>query len=302
VTNPFQGIIGTFPYTVTGTSLGGSSTVEEGALLKHWPQYTSVSSFRKAGSASMYNGFTFRGDKNFSHGLTFTLAFTDGREYDNAASPVNYLGYASQTYADQYNPKAEWAIGAQNVSYSIAGSFLYELPFGHGKPFLNSGGADKLINGWQISGIENWDTGTPIVLSSVSNGTTTQADQSPFNQRPAWTGQSAKLQSPSYTAAHPWFNPNVFSVPISFAIGNAPRALSGVNNPSYQDLDFQLAKNTRWGATERYNVQFRLEMFNAFNHPSLGYPNTSLTSGQFGQITSYNGNARRIQVAAKVNF
>lgn len=302
VTNPFNGVIGPGTvYTVASSSLTSSPTIEQAALLKHWPQYSSVSSFRKPGAASMYNAFTLRADKQFSHGLTFTLAFTDGREYDNAASPVNYLGPLSQTYADQYNPRAEWGIGAQNISYDIAASFLYQLPFGHGQPFLNSGNvvADKVLSGWQISGWENWNTGTPIVLGSVNNGTTTQVDQNPFGQRPAWTGETAKLQSPSYKL---WFNPNVFSMPASFAIGNAPRTLWDVNNPSYQDLDLALLKNTKWGATERYNVQFRLEMFNALNHPSLGGPNTGLQSGQFGVISSFAGSARRIQLAGKVSF
>lgn len=301
VTNPFNGVIGPGTiYTVASSGLTSSPTIEQAALLKHWPQYSSVSSFRKPGAASMYNAFTLRAEKQFTHGLMFTLAFTDGREYDNAASPVNYLGAASQTYADQYNPRAEWGIGAQNISYLIASSFLYQLPFGHGQPFLNTTGvADKLVYGWQVSGWETWNTGTPIVLGSVNNGTTTQADQNPFGQRPAWTGQTAKLQSPSYKQ---WFNPNVFSMPASFAIGNAPRTLGDVNNPSYQNLDLAILKNTPWGENERYNVQFRFEMFNAFNHPSLGAPNTGLQSGQFGVISGFAGNARRLQIAAKASF
>jgi hypothetical protein len=302
VTNPFYGVIGPGTvYSVASSSLTSSPTIAQAALLKHWPQYSSVSSFRKPGAASMYNAFILRLDKNFSHGLTFTFSLTDGREYDNAASPVNYLGPASQTYADQYNPRAEWSIGAQNISYEIASSFLYRLPFGHGQPLLNHGGAvgDKIINGWQITGIENWSTGEPIVLSSVNNGTTTQVDQNPFGQRPAWSGQTARLQSPSHKL---WFNPNVFSMPANFAIGNAPRTLWGVNSPNYQDLDLALAKNTMWGQSERYNLQFRVEMFNAFNHGSLGTPNTSLTSGQFGTISGYEGSARRIQFVAKATF
>ncbi len=311
VANPFQGIIGNSTYTVFGTGLGGSSTVEEGALLKHWPQYGSVYSYRKPGADSMYNALTVLLQKQLSRGLQFSWAFTDSREYDNAASPVGYLGPTSQTYADQYNPKAEWSIGAQNISYNIAGEVVYELPFGHGEAFLNSGSAvaDKLIKGWQVSGWETWSTGTPIVLGSVGNGTTTQADQSPFGQRPAWSGQSAKLQSPTYKQ---WFNPTVFSMPVSFAIGNAPRTLGNVNNPAYQNLDMALAKNTYWGSDEHYNVQFRLEMFNALNHPVLGGPNTGLFSGspvpggqygnQFGVITGYANAQRRIQVAAKVYF
>jgi hypothetical protein len=301
VTNPFNGVIGPGTvYSVASSGLTSSATIEQAALLKHWPQYSGVSSFRKPGAASMYNAFTLRADKQLTHGLTFTASFTDGREYDNAASAVNYLGNASQTYADQYNPKAEWGIGTQNVSYQIVSSFLYQLPFGHGQMFLNNGGlADKIVGGWGVSGIETWYTGTPVYLSSADNGTTKETDQNPFGQRPAWTGQTAKLQSPTYKQ---WFNPNVFSMPASFAIGNAPRALWDVNNPSFQNLDLAILKNTMWGNNERYNVQFRLEMFNAFNHPSLASPNNSITSGQFGVISGFNGTARRIQLAGKVYF
>ena len=292
VPNPFYGII-----NVPGSNLS-QPTVQASQLLRKWPQYQNVSSFRKPGADSRYNAFTLRADKQFNQGLAFTFAFTDGRAYDNSASAVNYLGAASQTYADQYNPKAEWGLSAQNVSYQIAASFLYELPFGRGKPFLNSAGrgTNLLINGWQISGIENWATGTPIVLSSVDNGTTSSALNT-FPQRPAWSGQSAKVSNPS---SHQWFNPKVFSIPAPYTIGNAPRTLDNINNPNYQNLDASLAKSTRFG--ERYNLQLRLEMFNAFNHPLLSSPDANVKDGNFGRITGYSNSARRLQLGAKFYY
>jgi Carboxypeptidase regulatory-like domain/TonB dependent receptor len=299
VANPFQTVIGPgSPFYVPGLGLGGG-TVSAGQLLHRYPQYQGVNSFRKPDSDSMYNGFTFRADKSMQQGLSFIFSFTDGREYDNGASAVTYLGATSGTYADQYNPRAEWSKGAQNVDYQIAGAFVYELPIGRGKMFLNSGlgAADKIINGWQLSGIENWSTGTPIVIGSVDNGTT-QETYGSFSQRPHWTGTSPKLNDKSY---HLWFNPNDYSVPLPYEIGNSPRTI-GVNNPDYQNLDLQIAKNTYLSESERYRVQLRLEMFNAFNHPSLGNPNTGVTSGTFGQIQSFSGTARRLQVAAKFSF
>lgn len=306
VANPFAGKICSNSDTTSscvvhldGSSLS-QSTVAANQLLKKYPQYSAVNSYRKPGSDSMYNAFTLRADKQFSHGMAFTLSFTDGREYDNAASPVSYLGNTSQTFANQYDPAAEWAIGAQNVSYDVAASFLYELPFGHGKAFLNSAGrgANVLLNGWQISGIESWNTGTPIVLSSVDNGTTKEAIFTQ-NQRPSWTGASAKLSSPSRSK---WFNPAVFSTPAAYAIGNAPRALADVNNPSSQNIDLSLTKNSKFGPNERGNVQFRVEAFNAFNHGVLSGPDTGVRDGTFGTISSYSNNARRLQIAAKINF
>jgi len=292
VANPFYGVI-----TVPGSSLA-NPTIQASQLLRKWPQYAGVSSFRKPGASSTYNAFTLRADKQFSQGLTFTFSFTDGRAYDNAASAVNYLGPASQTYADQYNPKAEWGISAQNVSYQLVSSFVYELPFGHGKPYLNSTGTalGALLGGWQVGGLENWATGTPIVLASVDNGSTASSIFT-FGQRPAWSGKSAKVSNPSRSQ---WFDTSVFSKPAPFTIGNAPRTLSDVHIPNSQSFDFSLIKNNRFG--ERFNTQIRLEMFNALNHPVLGSPDANVNDGTFGTISGYSNTERHIQLAAKFIF
>jgi hypothetical protein len=273
------------------------------AQLQHnYPQYNGVSSTHKPDSGSMYNGFTFRADKATSQGLSFTFSLTKGLEYDNQAAGVNgWQGAVVSTYANQYNPKAEWAKGAQNLDYAIVGSFIYELPFGHGKQLLNSGlgFGDKFVKGWQISGIENWSTGTPIVIGGANNGTTQQT-YGGLAQRPEWNGISPKLTRPSYNL---WFNPNVYSMPLSYQIGNAPPVMS-VNNPSYQNIDLLIAKNTYFGAGDKYRVQARLEMFNAFNHPVLGSPDSNVSDlgGTFGQIQGYSNNSRQIQLGAKFNF
>jgi hypothetical protein len=124
-----------------------------------------------------------------------------------------------------------------------------------------------------------------------------------LSQRPDWSGTTAKLsaKAPSVNNAVLLFNPTVFSKPLSFEIGNAPRTI-GVNNPSLQNLDLQIAKNTRFGHEDKYNFQARIEMFNAFNHAGLGGPDTNLTDSNFGKTQSLNGTARRIQFAGKFVF
>jgi hypothetical protein len=293
VANPFYGVIAT-----PGSDLA-QPMIQASKLLRKWPEYDGVSSFRKPGASSTFNAFTLRADKQMSHGLVFTLSFTDGREYDNAASAVNYLGPASQTYADQYNPKAEWGIGAQNVSYQIVSSFIYELPFGHGKPLLNSAGrgTNLLVNGWQFAGIENWSTGNPIVLSSFDNGTTSETIFT-LGQRPSWDG----TKSSKGTAPHTAFDWQDFSKPAPYTIGNAPRALGWAHNPDSQNLDFSLTKNNRFG--ERYNVQIRMEMFNALNHPNLGSADANIQDSTFGSVPagSFSNSSRQIQLAAKIYY
>ena len=129
----------------------------------------------------------------------------------------------------------------------------------------------------------------------MNNGTT-QAAYGGLGQRPDWSGTSPKLPSKS---AKLWLTRCLLRAAY-FEIGNAPRTI-GVNKPRYQNLDLQIAKNTRFH-DDKYNFQARVEMFNAFNHASLGGPGTSVGSGNFGVIQSFQSTARRIQFAGKFVF
>jgi len=295
VPNPFFGKI-----TTPGSNLA-QPTVQLSQLMRKFPQYGGVSSFRKPNADSIYHAFTLRLDKQFSRGLLFTLAFTGGKAIDNSAGAVNYLGPTSGTRADQYNPRLERSVSPYDVSRQFTGSVVYELPIGRGKTLLSgiNKTANVLIGGWQANSIVSYSDGTPIVLGSVDNGTTPESIFT-FGQRPNYNGR-AKL---SNSNRNHYFDPTAFSVPAPYTIGNGPRTLPNVRNPSFNNTDFSLLKNTRWGASDRFNVQLRLEMFNAFNHQVLGGPGTGLTGGNFGVISSgsFANSSRQIQLGGKFYF
>ncbi len=296
VANPFYGKI-----TTAGSNLS-QQNVSANQLLRKFPQYGGVTSFRKPGADSIYHAMTLRLDKQFSQGMTFTMSYTGGKSIDNSSGAVSYLGPTSGTRADQYNPRLERSVSTFDVSKQLTISSLYELPFGRGKLLLNhvNRGVDLLIGGWETGGIVNYATGTPIVLSAIDNGTTSEAIFT-LGQRPTWSGKDANLSSRNKTK---WFDTSVFSKPAPYTIGNAPRALPNVRNPSYDNLDFSLIKNTHFGASDRYNAQFRMEMFNAFNHQILGGPDANINDGNFGVINtgSYANSARQIQLAMKFYY
>ncbi len=294
VPNPFYGII-----TTPGSPLS-QPTVEANQLLGPYPQYTSVVSFRKPQAESKYNAFTAKLDKRFSHGLTLLASFTGSKMEDDSASAVSYLGPSSQTYANEYNPKGEWALSAQDVSRIFVVSYTYELPFGRGKAFLNSGNrlVNGLFGGWQQVGLIQWDSGTPVVLTSVGNNTFIGT----LNQRPVWNGQDPAIGNQSLQQ---WFNTSVYTAPGNFQIGNAPRTISDVRNPGLTNFDLSFFKNNRFGRDGRFDAQFRVEMFNAFNHPWFGPPDANVNDGtKFGTITSMatDYSPRNIQLAVKFLF
>ncbi|MGH9663425.1 MAG: hypothetical protein ACRD9L_03260, partial [Bryobacteraceae bacterium] len=292
VANPFYVLI-----TTPGSPLA-TSTVPYNRLLRPYPQYNGVTSFRKPRATSMYHGMTIRLDKRFSKNLTFLVAFTGSKTMDNSAAAVTYLGPTSGTRADQYNGRLEWSLSPQDVSKRLVMSFVYDLPFGKGQRYWNGAprGANLLIAGWQVNGIVSFQDGTPIVLSSAVN----QTNIFTASQRPDNNGQSAGLSNPTINE---WFNTSVFSQPAPYTIGNAGRSLPDVRNPGMADADLSLFKNNYFGSENRYNIQFRLEEFNALNHPQWGSPNAGIQNGSsFGTITSTGVSARQIQLALKFVF
>ena len=293
VTNPFFGLI-----NVPGNPLS-QPTIQANYLLRPYPQYNGVQSFRKPQAASRYNAFTLKIDKHFSHGLSLLLSYTNGKMFDNSASAVNYLGPASQTFANAYAPQNEWSVSAQDVSQMLVISYIYELPVGSGKAFLGNAGSvvDHIVGGWQAVGIITWTTGTPVVLGAATDETNIFT----FAQRPDWTGQDPKLGNQS---RNEWFNTSVYSQPAIFTIGNAPRTIADVRNPGVSDCDLSFFKNNYFGSDRRFNLQFRVEMFNAFNHPGFGAPDAGVNDGNFGVISSMGSfyNPRNIQLALKFNF
>jgi hypothetical protein len=306
VPNPFFGLI-----TVPGSSLS-QPTVQANQLLRKFPQYNGVQSFRKPIAESKYNAFTMRVNKHFSQGLSLLASFTTSKETDNSAAPVNFIGQVGRTRADQYNPRAEWSVGAQDVSRVFVAGYTYELPFGRGKRFLNTSGVvNRLVGGWQTVGIVRWTTGTPVVVAGVGDPTGIFAgiDQ---GQRPLWNGKSAKLSHPTHDQ---WFDTSVFSKLPNFTIGNAPRTIPNVRVPGLSNSDLSFFKNNYFGPEDRFNAQFRVEMFNAFNHARWGAPDVNVndcstrdpatngcTDGNFGKITSVRSTARQIQLAVKFIF
>jgi hypothetical protein len=292
VPNPFYGII-----TTSGSPLA-AATVPYDYLLAPFPNYNGVTSFRKATSGSHYNAFTAKLNKRFSQGFSTLVSFTAGKMMDNAASVVSYLGPTSQTYNNQYDPKAEFGLSSQDVSRMLVVAGVYELPFGRGRLLLNNvnGVVDHLIGGWQGNTIFQWDTGTPVVLGSANDNSGLLGSAKRANEAPG----NAKLSNS--TMAH-YFNTALFSQPVPFTLGNAPRVLPNVRVPGVVNADISAFKNNYIGSAERYNIQFRVEAFNALNHPQFNAPDSGVNDGTFGEITGSQGQAntpRRLQLVLKL--
>jgi hypothetical protein len=293
VPNPFYGKI---PYT-TGSL--AQPTVQYMQLLRPYPQYTGIQSYRKPTAQSLYHGMTIRVDKRFANGLSLLLAYTAAKMIDNASSAVSFIGSIAGTHLDFYNWKNERSVSSFDISQRCVISYIYELPFGGGKKFLNSlpRALDLAVKGWQANGITTFQTGLPIYITGITNNTNIGTS----SQRANNNGKSAYIDHSGQTTDQrmaKWFDPTVFSQPPAFTFGNVSRLLPDVRNPGTNSTDLALFKNTYFGKDGRYNAQLRAEAFSAFNHFNLGSPSTNITSGTVATITS-GGGTRVIQVALK---
>jgi hypothetical protein len=178
---------------------------------------------------------------------------------------------------------------------------LYELPF-HG---------NRWVEGWQISGITQLQSGNPITILTNINSFTGNA-----TLRPDVIGPITVLDDPNKwfptTVCDPRLGPcaadAVFALPVApgniFHFGNLGRNV--VIGPGFANTDFSVLKNTK--ITETVRVQFRGEIFDIFNHANFGQPGRVAGASNFGVITSTrfptgdSGSSRQIQFALKVIF
>jgi hypothetical protein len=196
--------------------------------------------------------------------------------------------------------RAQHASSTFDVRHKLAVSGTYEIPFGKGRRWLNSGmwATNALLGGWQINNILTLQTGlpfTPVMQTSTLN----TGSGSQFPNRVA----SGKLPSDQRTIDR-WFDVTAFAAPGQFTFGNSGRNI--LYGPGTKQIDLSLFKS--FAVAESRRVEFRAEAFNALNTPQYNNPNASIGFSGAGRITSagspsiYQRTSRQIQLALKLYF
>lgn len=201
--------------------------------------------------------------------------------------------YYGTTVRNPYNLSADYGLSDVDRPQFLNLEMTYDLPFGKGKRWLNSGPLAYIAGGWQFNAIGRANSGSVIVLTASNDPANIGATQGNYAHpdligNPVLPNRSTKE----------WFNVAAFAQPV-YSYGNAPRGLE--RNPPFQNADMSLFKNIP--VYERYSIQLRLEAFNAFNLITLGNVNGSFTNNKnFGTITSIGSTPRQLQLGAKVYF
>jgi len=253
---------------------------------------------------SNYNALQMRLEKRFSRGLSALLSYTWGKALTEAPDHISTssvgAGFDTGTYREPQNGnnlKAERGLAEFDIKQRFVASYIYELPFGRGRRWGSdwNKAADLFLGGWQLSGIHVLQGG--LGLTATLAGSTVLNIGGERRARPNVVGNP--ILSDSARTLQRWFNTDAFAAfnPSPQAFGNAGVGI--IRGPGYRNFDFTLAKD--FHVNERVRVQFRTELFNAFNRANFGPPNISRDSSGFGQILSAS-NARIIQFGLKLYF
>jgi hypothetical protein len=286
---------------------------------------------------STYNALEAKLERRFHNGLNLLASYTFSKTLTDADSA--YAGLTAFNSSDTFlaqNPhdlRAEKALSYQDVPHMFVLSYLYELPVGKGKKFLNNGGVvDKVLGGWQIGGVQRYQKGVPFIpfalgqtnpfgtanprLSRVPGQPLLAANASSYNPFLGGSGCTANPDG-TFTASgtnnffncSAFFDPNAPAVVQAngFSFGNLPKAFGNVRSPGYLNEDFSLIK--RFTLYEAHVLSFKADFTNAFNRHTFGRGDGCVTCDSFGQPGSQFGGGpnilngtKKVQITLRYQF
>ena len=250
-----------------------------------------------------YNALQARFEHRGNKGLYILNSFVFGKAIDNSGQSLESQGAnAHPSPQNFYNLAAEKAVSDFDQKFNNTTSVLYDLPVGRGRKFgasMNKG-FDYAIGGWQVTAINNAWTGQPLNLG-YNPGASLQVTVS-LNDFRGGPSYRPNIIGPIYTPngnIDNYLNAANIKAPTDQTqpFGNAGRNI--VRALDFNQLDLGIGKN--FAFRERIKLQFRGEMFNAFNHTNFRNANLNISAGGFGQIRS-TFPARQVQFALRLAF
>jgi hypothetical protein len=266
-------------------------------LTRPFPQFGGMQNMN-APSHSSYHALQVRLQQRFAHGFTVLGSYAYGKSIDNG-SGIRTTDLDSLTPSDDYNLELERGLSAFDFRQRLTASWLWDLPFGKGQRFMNTGGiANAILGGWQLGGILTLQDGFPLTAQCLSGAIQNGGGIC----YPNATGISPNFKSRSEKKRERFFNTDAF-VDLApgrpaFQFGNAAR--NTIIGPGI--ISFDASANKRFSFSESKYLEFRTEFFNMPNHPIFSPPGRDLRTTNYGVITSTKIDSRQIQFGLKFVF
>jgi hypothetical protein len=244
-------------------------------------------------SNSTYHSLQAKLTKRFSSGLYFLVAYTLGRAIEGSEGVgENSITAAVQTLAQNpQNRRADKALASFDMRNRVVFSYIYEFPFGKGKPWLKSGLGSRILGDWRIDGATSILGGNPFTVQMATSTLNTGTYQRP--NRICDGNVSSSL------SVYRFFDTSCFVAPPIYTYGNAGRNI--LIGPKMYNWDASLQRTFPISESKRF--EFRGEYFNVFNTPQFYPPMNLVGNPDFGTLTAVrSGSNRQGQLALKFIF
>ena len=248
---------------------------------------------------SLYNALQVTWNRRYSGGLMFGLSYTLSKSMDNGSNQRDVV-------PNTYDPQVLWGPSEFDARHIFVFNYLYDLPFFKNHSSLSG----KLLGGWQISGVTQFQTGLPCGVAEAKDyagvgldsnfGCGTNGQYYVVNGTPKIIG--------TFGTSGQWFDTSVFAKPAVRTF-NTQRVRDLIYQPGFQNWNLGLFK--AFPIDEQRGFQFRAEAFNFINHPnwgggSGGGVNFNPTSSNFGKVTTKGGGVgggeRNLQLSLRFYF
>ncbi|MEK7856369.1 MAG: hypothetical protein AAB288_09785, partial [Acidobacteriota bacterium] len=272
--------------------------------------------YKTSGGRDSYNALQILINRRFTAGLTLNAQYQFGKSYGNTQGSNE-----ATTAQNPYSFAEEFGNNTFDIRHSANITALYELPIGKGKRFDLGGLADAFLGGWQLGGVYNGRSGSPITVlitrpdtvfqcknpagcqlggANVANGFVASA----LPTTGVNSGFIGVLNTPGGNASRNtrrpdlvagvnpllelgnglrFLNPAAFTVPAPGTYGNLPRNF--LKGPTFHQFDLTLQK--RFRITETTNIEFRSEIYNLFNKANFSNPVATLPNTLSTATTSH---------------
>jgi hypothetical protein len=320
-----------------GCTPGSAGTVAQ--ALRPFPQFQNINTdccLENLGQ-STYHALLAKVERRFHNGLNLLASYTYSKTLTDADSALpSFAQFSGGGYGQNpFNLKGEKSLSYQDIPHTLVVSYIYELPVGKGKKFLNKGGiVDKVIGGWQIAGVQRYQSGQPLSFGCATGvpGYSTyisgciRFDRVPgqpllspgassFDRAAASnTGNTGCMENNANgTFSAPvgvttYFNCGAFIDPNAsglitqrgYAFGNFPRITGEVRSQRYVNEDFSIIKRVSFA--ESQSLTLKADLVNAFNRHVFSRPDTGPGDSTLGAVFGTVDGSRKVQFALRYQF
>jgi hypothetical protein len=248
---------------------------------------------REWASSSNYHSLQFSANRRFAKGLQYGLSWTWSKALDYNDSDTEQV--STQVPVRVWN----YGLASFDRTHIVKVNYLWDLP----RLPWRKGALNVAFNGWQLSGITSFVSGSPSGVAYSTAGLTNITGSPTDGARIVVTGSPVLPKSARTFSRN--FRTEVFKMPAVGTIGNAAKAI--IRGPGINNWNASIFKN--FPVREGIRLQFRWELYNAWNHTQFSALDTSprfdaqgnQLNARFGEFTAAR-NARQMQFALRLFF